>query len=301
MNISYELYKTFDVVANCSTITEASKKLNISQPAVTKAIKNLEWQLNGSLFVRSKNGIKLTENGKKLYNYIKPALMQMAEAEKLFNNISKIDTGEIKIGTSNTILKYYLMKYLKTYSVNFPKINIFIEESYTPNLINMVKNGNIDIAIIYANENDSKLDELKIYNLKKLHYCLIGNKKYKKYYNKKINFSDIKNESLILNSINPIQTSLLNNSEDTKFSKHNAHINLASHSLVYEFVKEGFGLGVVIKEFIEDKLDSKDLYEIKLKENFEPVNLIMITNKSVFPTYAISQLMDIINNDKKDN
>ena len=299
MNISYELYKTFDVVANCSTITEASKKLNISQPAVTKAIKNLESQLNGSLFVRSKNGIKLTENGKKFYNYIKPALMQMAEAEKLFNNISKIDTGEIRIGTSNTILKYYLMKYLKIYSVNFPKINISIEESYTPNLINMVKNGNIDIAIIYANESDSKLDGLKIYNLKKLHYCLIGNEKYKKYYNKKISFSDIKNESLILNSINPIQTSLLNSSDDTKFLKYNAHINLASHSLVYEFVKEGFGLGVVIKEFIEEKLNSKDLYEIKLKEKFEPVNLIMITNKSVFPTYATSRLMDIINNDNE--
>lgn len=300
MNINYELYKTFDVVANCSTITEASKKLNISQPAVTKAIKNLEWQLNGSLFIRNKNGIKLTENGKKFYNYIKPALSQIADAEKLFNNISKIDTGDIKIGTSNTILKYYLMNYLKTYSLSFPKINISIEESYTPNLINMVKNGNIDIAIIYANENDSKLDGLKVYNLKKLHYCLIGNKKYKKYYNKKISFSEIKNENLILNSINPIQTSLLNNNE-SDYLKYNAHINLASHSLVYEFVKEGFGLGVVIKEFIEDKLDTKDLYEIKLIEKFEPVNLIMIINKSIFPTYATSQLMDIIIEDKKDN
>lgn len=300
MNINYELYKTFDVVANCSTITEASKKLNISQPAVTKAIKNLEWQLNGSLFIRNKNGIKLTENGKKFYNYIKPALSQIADAEKLFNNISKIDTGDIKIGTSNTILKYYLMNYLKTYSLSFPKINISIEESYTPNLINMVKNGNIDIAIIYANENDSKLDGLKVYNLKKIHYCLIGNKKYKKYYNKKISFSEIKNENLILNSINPIQTSLLNNNE-SDYLKYNAHINLASHSLVYEFVKEGFGLGVVIKEFIEDKLDTKDLYEIKLIEKFEPVNLIMIINKSIFPTYATSQLMDIIIENKKDN
>lgn len=300
MNINYELYKTFDVVANCSTITEASKKLNISQPAVTKAIKNLEWQLNGSLFIRNKNGIKLTENGKKFYNYIKPALSQIADAEKLFNNISKIDTSDIKIGTSNTILKYYLMNYLKTYSLSFPKINISIEESYTPNLINMVKNGNIDIAIIYANENDSKLDGLKVYNLKKLHYCLIGNKKYKKYYNKKISFSEIKNENLILNSINPIQTSLLNSNE-SDYLKYNAHINLASHSLVYEFVKEGFGLGVVIKEFIEDKLDTKDLYEIKLIEKFEPVNLIMIINKSIFPTYATSQLMDIIIEDKKDN
>ena len=299
MNINYELYKTFDIVANCSTITEAAKKLNISQPAVTKAIKNLECQLNGSLFIRNKSGIKLTENGKKFYNYIKPALAQIADAEKRFNNICKIDIGEIKIGTSNTILKYFLMNYLKIYSATFPNINILIEESYTPNLINMVKNGNIDIAIIYANENDQKLDGLKIYQLKKLHYCLIGNKKYKKYYNKKIHFNEIKNESLILNSINPIQTSLLNNNKSENV-RYNAHINLASHSLVYEFVKEGFGLGVVIREFIEDKLNSKDLYEIKLIEKFEPVNLIMITNKTIFPTYATTQLMNIIIENKKD-
>lgn len=297
MNISYELYKTFDVVANCSSITEASKILNISQPAVTKAIKNLEWQLNGSLFIRNKKGIKLTENGKKFYNYIKPALNQIADAENLFNNISKIDNGEIKIGTSNTILKYYLINYLKEYFNSFPKINISIEESYTPNLINMVKNGNIDLAIIYANDHDQKLDGLKVQVLKKLHYCLIGNKRYKKYYNQKVNFSDIKSENLILNTINPIQTSMLNN-KDNPF-EHSAHINLASHSLVYEFVKEGFGLGVVIKEFIEDKLNSKDLYEIKLTEKFDPVNLIMVTNKTVFPTYATSQLMNIIINDIK--
>lgn len=293
MNISYELYKTFDVVVNSSTITDAAKKLNISQPAVTKSIKNLEWQLNGTLFIRSKNGIKLTENGKKFYNYIKPALVQIAEAEKLFNNISKIDVGELRIGTSNTILKYYLMRHLKTYFLNFPKINISIEESYTPNLINMVKNGNIDIAIIYANENDSKLDGLRVYKLKKLHYCLIGNSKYKKYHNKKISFNEIKNESLILNTINPIQTSLINN-KSSNFLKYNAHINLASHSLVYEFVKEGFGLGIVIKEFIEENLNAKDLYEINLLEKFEPVNLIMIINKSIFPTYATSQLINII-------
>ena len=300
MNISYELYKTFDVVANCSTITEASKKLNISQPAVTKAIQNLEWQLNGNLFVRSKKGIKLTENGKKFYNYIKPALLQIAEAENLFNNISKIDIGEIKIGTSNTILKYFLMKYLKIYSLTFPKINISIEESYTPTLINMVKNGNLDIAIIYANENDPKLEGLKVYNLKKLHYCLIGNNKYKKYCNKKISFSEIKNENLILNSINPIQTSLLSN-EGEDFLKYNSHINLASHSLVYEFVKEGFGSGIVIKEFINEKINSKDLYEIKLIEKFEPVNLIIVTNKSTFPTYATSQLINIIIEDKENS
>ncbi len=292
MDVNYDLYKTFYVVANCSTITEAAQKLMISQPAVTKAIKNLEWQLNGNLFIRSKNGITLTESGKKFYNYIKPAIEQMQDASKLFNNISKIESGEIKIGTSNTILKFFLMSYLKEYSKLLPNVNILIEESYTPTLINMVKNGSLDTAIIYANENDSKLDGLKIYHLKTLNYCFIGNKKYKKYTNKVISFNELKNESLILNTINPIQTSLLNNSD--KETKYNAHINLASHSLVYEFVKEGFGIGLVIKEFIKDNLDNKDLYEIKIKEEFQPLNLILIINKNSFPTYATSQLINIV-------
>lgn len=292
MNVSYDLYKIFYIVAECSTITEAAEKLAISQPAVTKAIKNLEWQLNGNLFIRSKNGIKLTENGKKFYNYIKPAIEQMQDASKLFNNISKIEIGEIKIGTSNTILKYYLMDHLKQYSKILPNINITIEESYTPTLINMVKNGSLDTAIIYANENDNKLDGLKIYTLQKLNYCFIGNKKYKKYANKIVNFNELKKERLILNTINPIQTYLLSKNEKEK--EYNAYINLASHSLVYEFVKQGFGIGLVIKEFIKDELDDNDLYEIKISEPLQPLNLILIVNKNSFPTYATSQLINIV-------
>lgn len=297
MDINYDLYKTFYVVANCSTLTEASKQLMISQPAVTKAIKNLESQLNGTLFIRNKNGIKLTENGKKFYNYIVPAIKQMQDASKLFNNINKIESGEVKVGTSNTILKYYLMPHLKKYSKLFPNVNISIEESYTPTLINLVKNGALDIAIIYANDNDPKLEGLKVFKLQTLNYCFIGNKKYKKYSDKIISFKDLKKESLILNTINPIQTSMLNNSDEEE--KYIAHINLASHSLVYEFVKEGFGIGLVIKEFIKDKLNNKNLYEIKIKEGFQPLNLILIINKNSFPTYATSQLINIVKNNEE--
>lgn len=186
------------------------------------------------------------------------------------------------------------MPHLKKYSKNFPNVNIFIEESYTPELINMVKNGSLDIAIIYADDNDKKLNGLKMLKLQTLNYCFIGNKKYKNLSNKTVSFEELKKESLILNTINPIQTSLLNNMDNE--AQYVAHINLASHSLVYEFVKEGFGIGLLIKEFINDKLDDKDLYEIRIKEKFQPLNLILIVNKNSFPTYATSQLINIIKN-----
>lgn len=292
MNVNFELYRIFYIVANCESITEASKKLLISQPAVSKTIKNLESQLNGTLFFRSKKGISLTEEGKNFYNYIRPAIEQIHNAEKQFSSITKLNMGEIKIGTSYTILKYFLMDYLKQYSALLPKINISIEESYTPDLINMVKNGSIDIAIIYATENDKKLEGLKVYSFKKLHYCLIGNVKYEKYARERIDFKEIRNENLILNTINPIQTNLLSHHKKEDYK---AHINLASHSLVYEFVKEGFGIGVAIREFIEDDLKKNILYEIRLTENFQDLNLVMITNKNNFPNYATLGLINLIN------
>lgn len=296
MNINFELYRVFYIVANSESITEAAGKLAISQPAVTKTIKNLENQLKGILFTRSKKGICLTEDGKKFYNYIRPAVEQIYSAEKQFTNITKLDVGDIKIGTSNTILKYFLMSYLKKYSTKFPKINISIEEHYTPDLIHMVKNGSIDIAIIYALENDKKLEGVKIYNCKKLHYCLIGNGKYKKIAQKKINFEELASENLILNTINPIQNNLL---AQVNKSEYKAYINLASHSLVYEFVKEGFGIGVAIKEFIEEDLNNNTLYEIKINETFQPVNLVLITNKNNFPNYATMELINLINSNHK--
>ena len=66
MNISLELYKVFYTVAKHKNITKASKELLISQPAISKSIKNLEQQLGGNLFVRTKRGVKLTEEGQKL-------------------------------------------------------------------------------------------------------------------------------------------------------------------------------------------------------------------------------------------
>ena len=64
MNINFELYRIFYTVANHGNITKASEELLISQPAISKAIKNLEDQLGGQLFVRTKRGVFLTEEGK---------------------------------------------------------------------------------------------------------------------------------------------------------------------------------------------------------------------------------------------
>ncbi len=68
--VNLELYRIFIIVAKNKSITRASNELRISQPAVTKHIKNLEDALNIQLLVRKNNGIELTKEGQDLYNKI---------------------------------------------------------------------------------------------------------------------------------------------------------------------------------------------------------------------------------------
>ena len=77
--INLELYKIFVLVAKEENLTRASEKLNLTQPAVTKHIKNLEEILQVKLFVRSNHGIKLTEQGKLLYDKIKEACIMKSK------------------------------------------------------------------------------------------------------------------------------------------------------------------------------------------------------------------------------
>ena len=113
MNINFELYRIFYTVANHKNITKASKELNISQPAISKSIKNLEEQLGGQLFVRTKRGVILTEEGSEFYNYIKQAIEYISNAENKFTELINLETGCIKIGISTTLTKKFLLPYLE--------------------------------------------------------------------------------------------------------------------------------------------------------------------------------------------
>ena len=73
--INFELYRIFVAVAKEENITKVAEKLNISQPAITKQIKNLEGQLSMTLFERKSKGLELTIKGRELFEKIKILLI----------------------------------------------------------------------------------------------------------------------------------------------------------------------------------------------------------------------------------
>ena len=176
MNINLEYYKIFYEVAKEQNITKASENLNISQPAISKTIKLLEEKLGGTLFVRTKKGVILTEEGKEFYSYITKAMEYINSAENKFSDLINLETGVIKIGINSTLTKEFLLSYLEIFNKSYPKIDIQITNGITSHLINELKNGLIDIVFLNLNDKDYGND-IDIIKCKKIHDVFIASKK----------------------------------------------------------------------------------------------------------------------------
>ena len=83
MEISFDYYKVFYEVARSHSITLAASHLCLTQPTVTKYIKNLEAVLNCQLFLRSQKGVSLTSEGQRLYRQISHPCQQMGQAQEV--------------------------------------------------------------------------------------------------------------------------------------------------------------------------------------------------------------------------
>lgn len=297
MNINFELYRIFYVVATVGNITKASQELNISQPAVTKQIKSLEAQLGGDLFIRTKRGVILTENGRAIYNYIKQAMNCFNNAELQFSNLKKLETGVIRIGISTALARLFLMKYLDKFHKEYPNIAIQLFTDPSKVMRKMLKSGALDILI--AKEDLENDDELETIRIGKLHHCFVASDY----------FSELKNKVISLNDLNEYPILLQKTPSTTReyfdnFCRENnieitTKLEIASATLLEDFVKIGLGVGLVTKEFAQKELDEGLIFEVKTKPYIPSKYFSLITLKNSFHSFGTNKLIEMILEDNK--
>ena len=293
MNIDFELYRIFYTVANNKNITKASIELNISQPAISKSIKNLEEQLGGKLFVRTKRGVTLTEEGLEFYNYIKQAIEYISNAESKFTELINLETGCIRIGIGSTLTREFLLPYLEEFHKLYPKIDIEIITNMSSELFPKLRNGLIDIIILNLNEKNYGKD-INIIKCRKITDCFVVNNTYSDLLNKEISIKELNKYPLILQSKGANTREFLDNFAKEYDTILKPNIELASYSLVVDFAKIGLGIGYATKDYIKKELKNKELYEIKLKEKIPSRYIGIATSNNHLPNFSTKKLIEII-------
>lgn len=289
MNIDYELYRIFYIVAKNGNITRASKELLISEPAVSKSIKNLEGYLGAPLFTRTKKGVNLTTEGITLYEYISKGIEYFKSGEAKFNELINLESGTIRIGINTTLTKEFLMPYLETFHKLYPNINIEIRTNLTSELKSMLKDGLIDMHILNLTNEETEND-FNIIKCKTITDCFVSNKPIKE----KISIKELNNYPLILQDKNSNTRKFLDNFANKYEITLKPKIEIGSYYLVSEFSRIGLGIGYVTKNYIKNNLDNKELFIVPIKEKIPSREIGILLNKNTTPNFSTKELIKII-------
>ena len=292
MNINYELYKIFYEVVVNGSISKAANSMYISQPAVSQAIKNLEEKLEGKLLIRTKKGIVLTEEGKVLFDYVKKGIESFQNGENAFLNYLNLDSGSIRIGASTTITRNIVMPYLEKFHKKYPKVDIKITNNLTSNLVTSLRNGDLDLLVVNLPLEENK--DLKIIPICNVQDIFVGNLDY---YNKTkghLRIEELVNYPLVTQKEPSNTRRFLNKYLKSNNISTNIPNEIVSYSLIMDFVKAGFGIGYATKEFIEDDLKEKRLYEIKVTPKVPKREVGIVTLNKSIPNYSAKKLIELM-------
>ena len=147
MDINYELYKVFYHVASSLSFSEASKQLFISQSAVSQSIKVLEKKLGITLFIRSTKRVQLTPEGEILFRYVEPAVNLIQRGEAQIMESSALGGGQIRIGASDTICRYFLVPYLNRFHREHAGVHIKVTNQTSTRCVDLLESGQVDLIV----------------------------------------------------------------------------------------------------------------------------------------------------------
>ncbi len=297
MNINYESYKIFYTVAKNQSISAAADVLMISQPAVSWQIKSLEDQLGMTLFIRTKKGVNLTDEGKIFLSYIEKGIESFTNGENVLTNLKNLDYGNIRIGASTTVAKHVLMPFLETFHQKYPHIDINITNNLTENLLNDLRNGNLDMLVLNMPMKEYK--DLNIIPIMDVHDIFVTNKEYFAKINGQVALKDLNNYPLLFQKKPSNTREYLDNYLNSNNVKLNPKMEIVSYNLIMDFLKIGFGIGYATKEFIQDELKNKELFELEVIPKIPKRFIGIITLKNTIPNFSVNKLIDIINEKKR--
>lgn len=289
--VNIELYKIFYVVAVNQNITKASEELNISQPAITKHIKNLENSLGVVLFTRTRKGVVLTPIGQKIFLKIKNALTIFDNVENEIKHYKDEYCGTIRIGISTTLVRI-LMDYIDYFYKKYPNVKFEISTNTTKDNIKLLQNGLLDLIVCKL---PSHLD-------KDLNFIKIGDSSYEFVVNKDL-YSKIK-QPIKLKNLKDYPILLQKEPSNSclsakKFFQDNnlqidSKLNIGSSSLLIDFTKIGYGIGYVTKLYIKKELDNKELFIIKTVPETPKISYGIITLKNNVLNNSCNEFVKIV-------
>lgn len=288
MDINLELYKVFYYVATTLSFSEASRQLFIPQSAVSQSIKTLEKKLGHTLFIRSTKKVLLTPEGELLLEHVKPALLMLDEGEALLsgNNMLK---GQLRIGASDTICRYFLIEYFRRFHQSYPDVRIKVTNSTSIGCVELLEKGQVNLIV--CNSPNSRLgNHMKVKVLKDFHDVFVGDPDCFAFKHLPCSLKELLEYPILMLSSKSTTSEYLYHTFAVHDLKLLPEVELNSNDLLMDLARIGLGIACV-PDYMLDPEDS--LKPIPLTEQLPSRQLILVQHDNLPVSQAAERFLEM--------
>jgi LysR family nitrogen assimilation transcriptional regulator len=139
----------FVEIAEAGSLSRAAVRLGVSQPALTRQVRNLETELRVELFYRHGRGVSLTEAGQRLHAVGSEVLHKLHDVKEELTSCSSRVTGSIALGLPPSIAATIGARLATKFAERYPEAQLIIRECFSGVLVEWVESGRLDLAVLY--------------------------------------------------------------------------------------------------------------------------------------------------------
>ena len=274
-----EYYKVFYYVAKYRNITNAAQKLFLTQPSVTKAIQHLEEQLGCQLFIRTKRGVILTNEGIALWNKLEPACQLILSAEHELNAMKSLDKGTLSIASTEMGFRTYVLPALKDFLRHHPNIKVKFINALNSDVIPMLRDGRVDLAVLHSPLAE-ELD-LQLQVLDSLREKFVAGPRYRNLAEGVHTLSELAEYPFISMPQGSSGKEFMDRFFRDSGMLFEPEITLTTLGLVVQAVESSLGISILPERMVRQKITQGTLFQIHLAQEPPVRSTYVVTSKTV--------------------
>ena len=290
MKTKLDYYRVFYETARFQSFSTAAQHLYVSQSAISQCIHQLEDDLNVQLFVRTRRGITLTNEGEFLFSKVENAINSIEQGESQLERLRHLESGELRIAAGDTITTHFLLKYLEEFHATYPQIRIEMANSYSSQMLDLVKEGKADLAFVNMPMEDEELAFEPCIEINDLFVCGPD-------FDKKASYSweEIAQLPLILIEKNASSRKFLEKNFKAKNISLDPQIEVAVHDLLIRFASIHLGVSCVVEQFSKEEVDKGIIQKIQLDPPLPKRSIGCAYLKNAPLSFAAKAFLDLVN------
>ena len=269
----------------------------VSQPTLSVSIKKLESELNTQIFERGNSEITLTDVGKKIVEQAQFVLDEAAKVKLIADQGKDHLIGALKLGVIFTVGPYLLPRIVKTIINATPEMPLILFENYTVILLEQLRKGSLDLAILAEPFDQNGLEILPLYDES---FVVAAPKNHYLSQMKSVASKDLKSETMLLLGVGHcFRDQVLDVCpESASFSSSSVGIQKtfegSSLETIRHMVASGLGITVLPKMSLQSHLENTNVNLIEFKKPIPSRRVSLVWRKSFSRTDAIKRIYELI-------